>query len=74
MVLHFSVTVPSTSAIHVVVMCGRVSAIAFRVWITVKIGVQGVHYSHCYAITACTRKLVCVCVHMDVCICITCSY
>ena len=29
MALHFSVNVPSTSAVHVVVMCGRVSAIAF---------------------------------------------
>ena len=40
MALHFSVNVPSTSAFHVVVMCGRVSAIAFRVRITVKIGVR----------------------------------
>ena len=40
MALHFSVNVPSTSAVHVVVMCGRVSAIAFRVRTTVKIGVR----------------------------------
>ena len=37
---HFSVNVPGTSAVHVVVMCGRVSATAFRVRITVKIGVR----------------------------------
>ena len=37
MALHFSVNVPSTSAVHVVVMCGQVSAIAFRVRIMVKI-------------------------------------
>ena len=40
MALHFSVNVPSTSAVHVVVMCGRVSGIAFMVRITVKIGVR----------------------------------
>ena len=42
MALHFSVNVPSTSAVHVVVMCGRVSAIAFRVRTstTVKMGVR----------------------------------
>ena len=40
MALHFSVSVPSTSAVHVVMMCGRVSAIAFRVRTTVKIGVR----------------------------------
>ena len=31
----------------------------------VKIGVQGVHYSHCYAITACTRQhFVFACAHV----------
>ena len=40
MALHFSVNVPSTSAVHVVVMCGRVSAIAFRVRTSIKIGVR----------------------------------
>ena len=62
MALHFSVNVPSTSAVHVVVMCGRVSAIAFRVRITVKIGV-----SVCTTLTA-MQSLhalgnLCVCAH-----------
>ena len=38
MALHFSVNVPSTSAVHVVVMCGRVSAIAFRVGLRLRLG------------------------------------
>ena len=71
MALHFSVNVPSTSAVHVVVMCGRVSAIAFRVRTTVKIGVS------VYTTLTAMQSLhalgnLCVHVHMDVCICITC--
>ena len=49
---------------------GRVSAIAFRVGITVKIGVR------VYTTLTTMQSLhalgnLCVCVHMDVCICIT---
>ena len=73
MALHFSVNVPSTSEVSVVVMCGRVSAIAFRVRITVKIGVR------VYTTLTAMQSLhalgnLCVCVHMDGWMCITCLF
>ena len=65
MALHFSVNVPSTSAVHVVVMCGLVSAIAFRVRTMVKIVVR------VYTTLTAMQSLhalgnLCVRVHMDV--------
>ena len=72
MALNFSVNVPSTSAVHVVVMCGRLSAIAFRVRITVKIGVRV-----CTTLTAmqslCALGNLCVCMY-DICISRLCLY
>ena len=65
MALHFCVNLPSTSAVHVVVMCG--SSVSYSCCMCV-------HYSHCYAITASARQLVCVCVcvcvGVGVCVCV----
>ena len=64
MALHFSVNVPSTSAVYVVVMCGRVSAIAFRVRITVKIGVRVyTTLTAMQSLHALGNLCVCVCAH-----------
>ena len=64
MALHFSVNVPSTSAVHVVVMCGRVSAIAFRVRTTVKIGVRVyTTLTAMQSLHALGNLCVCVCAH-----------
>ena len=59
MALHFSVNVPSASAIHVFVMCGRFSAIAFVCLYTTLTAMQSLHaQSNCVYMHVCE----CACV------------
>ena len=63
MALHFSVNVPSTSAVHVVGMCAW-SSVSYSFCMCA-------HYSLCYTITACPGSLsVHVCFFLSVSTCV----